>query len=142
MQRLQPVDVRRAGRLVLAGPHPALDAQDPGPAGFTGSLVVAEFATREAAIAWAAEDPYVAAGVYAKVTVKPFRRDAPGRAGHARLAAPWALDLRDESAQHAGHAGARPCGGSHWQLSIVSEAFRGKSPERGIEWFMRRWATS
>jgi uncharacterized protein YciI len=66
-----------AGRLVLAGPHPALDAQDPGSAGFTGSLVVAEFATREAAIAWAAEDPYCAAGVYGRVTVKPFRKVLP-----------------------------------------------------------------
>jgi hypothetical protein len=66
-----------AGRLVLAGPHPTIDAQDPGPAGFTGSLVVAEFATREAAIAWAAEDPYCAAGVYGRVTVKPFRKVLP-----------------------------------------------------------------
>jgi uncharacterized protein YciI len=65
------------GRLILAGPHPAIDAQDPGPAGFTGSLVVAEFATREAAIAWAAEDPYATAGVYARVTVKPFRKTLP-----------------------------------------------------------------
>ena len=65
------------GRLVLAGPHPAIDAEDPGPAGFSGSLVVAEFASREAAIAWAAEDPYCAAGVYAKVTVKPFRKALP-----------------------------------------------------------------
>jgi uncharacterized protein YciI len=65
------------GRLVLAGPHPAIDAADPGPAGFTGSLVVAEFASREAAIAWAAEDPYCAAGVYGKVTVKPFRKVLP-----------------------------------------------------------------
>jgi uncharacterized protein YciI len=66
-----------AGRLALAGPHPAIDAADPGPAGFTGSLIVAEFATREAAIAWAAEDPYAAAGVYARVTVKPFRKTFP-----------------------------------------------------------------
>jgi uncharacterized protein YciI len=66
-----------AGRLVLAGPHPAIDAADPGPAGFSGSLIVAEFATREAAIAWAAEDPYATAGVYAKVTVKPFRKTFP-----------------------------------------------------------------
>jgi uncharacterized protein YciI len=66
-----------AGRLLLAGPHPAIDSQDPGPAGFTGSLVVADFASREAAIAWAAEDPYVAAGVYARVTVKPFRKALP-----------------------------------------------------------------
>jgi uncharacterized protein YciI len=65
------------GRLVLAGPHPAIDANDPGPAGFSGSLIVAEFASREAAIAWAAGDPYVAAGVYAKVTVKPFRKVLP-----------------------------------------------------------------
>ena len=66
-----------AGRLLLAGPHPAIDSQDPGPAGFTGSLVVADFASREAAIAWAAEDPYEAAGVYARVTVKPFRKALP-----------------------------------------------------------------
>jgi uncharacterized protein YciI len=66
-----------AGRLVLAGPHPAIDTQDPGPAGFTGSLIVAEFASREAAIAWATEDPYCAAGVYARVTVKPFRKAYP-----------------------------------------------------------------
>ncbi|HXZ47674.1 MAG TPA: YciI family protein [Usitatibacter sp.] len=69
--------LQEAGRLVLAGPHPAIDAPDPGPAGFSGSLIVAEFATREAAIAWAAEDPYVAAGVYARVTVKPFRKVLP-----------------------------------------------------------------
>ncbi|MGZ5033127.1 MAG: YciI family protein [Usitatibacter sp.] len=66
-----------AGRLLVAGPHPAIDSLDPGPAGFTGSLIVAEFATREAAIAWAAEDPYAAAGVYSKVTVKPFRKVFP-----------------------------------------------------------------
>jgi uncharacterized protein YciI len=69
--------LRDAGRLVLAGPHPAIDAEDPGPAGFSGSLVVAEFANREAALAWAAEDPYAAAGVYARVTVKPFRKALP-----------------------------------------------------------------
>jgi uncharacterized protein YciI len=65
------------GRLILAGPHPAIDASDPGPAGFSGSLIVAEFASREAAIAWAAEDPYAKAGVYGKVTVKPFRKALP-----------------------------------------------------------------
>src|SRR6476659_7385042 len=65
------------GRRVLAGPNPAIDAADPGPAGFTGSIVVAEFATREAAIAWASEDPYCAAGVYGRVTVKPFRKVLP-----------------------------------------------------------------
>ena len=65
------------GRLVLAGPHPAIDAEDPGPAGFSGSLIVAEFASREAAIAWATEDPYAKAGVYARVSVKPFRKVLP-----------------------------------------------------------------
>lgn len=69
--------LQEAGRLVLAGPHPAIDGEDPGPAGFSGSLIVAEFASREAAIAWAAEDPYCAAGVYARVTVKPFRKVLP-----------------------------------------------------------------
>jgi uncharacterized protein YciI len=69
--------LQEEGRLVLAGPHPAIDSQDPGPAGFTGSLIVAEFATREAAIAWTTEDPYATAGVYARVTVKPFRKVLP-----------------------------------------------------------------
>ena len=75
LERLKAL--HEAGRLVLAGPHPAIDAQDPGPAGFTGSLIVAEFASREAALAWAAEDPYSLAGVYARVTVKPFRKVLP-----------------------------------------------------------------
>ena len=75
LERLKAL--QEAGRLVLAGPHPAIDSADPGPAGFSGSLVVAEFASREAAIAWAAEDPYCAAGVYARVTVKPFRKALP-----------------------------------------------------------------
>jgi len=65
------------GRLVIAGPHPLIDAADPGPAGFSGSLIIAEFASRDAALAWASEDPYVAAGVYAKVTVKPFKKALP-----------------------------------------------------------------
>ncbi len=65
------------GRLLIAGPHPAVDAEDPGPAGFTGSLVVAEFDSLEEARAWADTDPYVAAGVYASVTVKPFKRVLP-----------------------------------------------------------------
>jgi uncharacterized protein YciI len=65
------------GRLLLAGPHPAVDAEDPGPAGFTGSLVVAEFASLEEARDWAAADPYQGAGVYARVTVKPFRKVFP-----------------------------------------------------------------
>ena len=65
------------GRILVAGPHPAIDAEDPGPAGFTGSLVVVDFASLEEAEAWAAADPYVEAGVYAKVTVKPFKRVLP-----------------------------------------------------------------
>jgi hypothetical protein len=65
------------GRLVLAGPCPAIDAPDPGPAGFTGSLIIAEFPSLEDAHAWADADPYVAAGVYARVTVKPFKRVLP-----------------------------------------------------------------
>ena len=65
------------GRLLIAGPHPAVDSPDPGPAGFTGSLVVAEFNSLEAARAWAGEDPYITAGVYGNVTVKPFNRALP-----------------------------------------------------------------
>lgn len=65
------------GRLLLAGPHPAVDADDPGPAGFTGSLVVAEFPSLQEACDWAAADPYQTAGVYSKVTVKPFRKVFP-----------------------------------------------------------------
>ena len=66
-----------AGRLLIAGPHPAVDSSDPGPAGFTGSLVVVEFDSLENAQAWADEDPYIAAGVYRKVTVKPFNPVLP-----------------------------------------------------------------
>jgi len=69
--------LRDEGRLLLAGPHPAIDAEDPGPAGFSGSLVVAEFASLEAARAWADADPYVAAGVYSHVSVKPFKAVLP-----------------------------------------------------------------
>jgi len=69
--------LRDEGRLVLAGPHPAIEADDPGAAGFTGSLVVAEFESLAAATAWADADPYVAAGVYASVRVKPFRKVLP-----------------------------------------------------------------
>lgn len=65
------------GRLILAGPFPAIDSQDPGPAGFSGSLIVAEFPSLEAAQAWADADPYVAAGVYASVAVKPFKKVLP-----------------------------------------------------------------
>lgn len=69
--------LKSEGKLVLAGPLPAIDSPNPGPAGFTGSLVVAEFASLEAAEAWAQADPYVAAGVYASVTVKPFVKVLP-----------------------------------------------------------------
>ncbi len=65
------------GRLLLAGPLPAVDSNDPGPAGFSGSLIVAEFDSLTAAHAWADADPYVAAGVYAHVEVKPFRKVLP-----------------------------------------------------------------
>ncbi len=75
LQRLQVL--KDAGRLVLAGPHPAIDSPDPGDAGFSGSLVVAEFVSLEEARAWADDDPYNGAGVYKKVTVKPFRKVLP-----------------------------------------------------------------
>jgi len=65
------------GRLILAGPCPAIDSPDPGPAGFSGSLIVADFASLEAAKAWADADPYIAAGVYERVTVKPFKKVLP-----------------------------------------------------------------
>lgn len=65
------------GHLVLAGPFPALDTQDPGEAGFTGSLIVAEFSSLEAAQQWAEADPYVEAGVYVQVAVKPFKQVLP-----------------------------------------------------------------
>ncbi|HEB99169.1 MAG TPA: YciI family protein [Thiotrichales bacterium] len=69
--------LQNEGRLLIAGPHPAIDCEDPGPAGFTGSLIVAEFESLDAARAWAEADPYVEAGVYEKVTVKPFRKVFP-----------------------------------------------------------------
>ncbi|CAK0759598.1 protein YciI [Gammaproteobacteria bacterium] len=75
LARLQAL--RDQGRLILAGPHPAIDAADPGTAGFTGSLVVAEFPSLEAANTWAATDPYAEAGIYARVVVKPFRKVLP-----------------------------------------------------------------
>lgn len=65
------------GRLILAGPFPAVDASDPGPAGFSGSLIIAEFSSLPEAEAWAQADPYVSAGVYAHVSVKPFRKTFP-----------------------------------------------------------------
>lgn len=65
------------GRLFVAGPHPAIDNNDPGDAGFTGSLVIAEFTSLEQAQLWADADPYIAAGVYANVVVKPFKKVLP-----------------------------------------------------------------
>jgi uncharacterized protein YciI len=75
LQRLQ--QLQQEGRLVLAGPNPAIDSNDPGEAGFTGSLIVAEFPSLEDAQGWADADPYVAAGVYAEVNVKPFKQIFP-----------------------------------------------------------------
>jgi uncharacterized protein YciI len=69
--------LKSEGRLILAGPHPAVDNDDPGDAGFSGSLVVAEFESLTAAKSWADADPYVAAGVYDKVIVKPFKKVFP-----------------------------------------------------------------
>lgn len=75
IERLQ--NLKEDGRLILAGPHPAIDNIEPGPAGFTGSLVVAEFDSLESAKAWADADPYIKAGVYDTVTVKPFKKVLP-----------------------------------------------------------------
>lgn len=75
LERLQAL--QDAGRLVIAGPNPAIDSNDPGDAGFSGSVIVAEFASLEEAQAWADADPYITAGVYASVTVKPFKRVFP-----------------------------------------------------------------
>lgn len=75
LERLQAL--KDAGALLIAGPHPAIDTENPGDAGFIGSLVVAEFTSLAAAQAWADDDPYVAAGVYRQVTVKPFKKVLP-----------------------------------------------------------------
>jgi len=75
LERLQKLT--EEGRLVLAGPNPAVEAEDPGDAGFTGSVVIAEFESLSDAQAWADADPYVAAGVYASVSVKPFKKVLP-----------------------------------------------------------------
>lgn len=75
LERLQALQAQ--GRLVLAGPHPAIEAEDPGEAGFTGSLIVAEFDSLADARAWAEADPYMDAGVYADVVVKPFKKVLP-----------------------------------------------------------------
>ena len=65
------------GRLILAGPFPAIDSPDPGPAGFSGSLIVADFASQSDAQAWMADDPYVTQGVFARTTVRPFKHTMP-----------------------------------------------------------------
>jgi uncharacterized protein YciI len=75
LARLQ--DLQNEGRLLLAGPYPAVDSNDPGPAGFTGSLIIAEFESLEDARSWADADPYFEAGVYTSVSVKPFRKVLP-----------------------------------------------------------------
>jgi len=75
LERLE--QLKQQGRLLLAGPHPAIDSEDPGEAGFSGSLVVAEFDSLEQAQAWADIDPFVSAGVYQKVTVKPYKKVLP-----------------------------------------------------------------
>lgn len=75
LERLQTL--QQQGRLLLAGPHPAIDSDTPGAAGFTGSLVVAEFTSLEDARLWADADPYITAGVYQSVTVKPFKKVLP-----------------------------------------------------------------
>ncbi|MDM3872107.1 YciI family protein [Porticoccus sp. W117] len=75
LARLQ--ELKQQGRLLIAGPHPAIDSEDPGSAGFSGSLIVAEFDSLNSAQKWADADPYVAAGVYQKVTVKPFKKVLP-----------------------------------------------------------------
>ena len=75
IERLQQLNAQ--GRMVLAGPHPAIDSNDPGAAGFSGSLIVAEFESLTIAQAWAEADPFVAAGVYASVIVKPFKQVLP-----------------------------------------------------------------
>ena len=75
LERLQ--QLQNQGRLVLAGPHPAIDSEDPGSAGFTGSLIVAEFESLDQAQQWADDDPYIRANVYKQVTVKPFKKVFP-----------------------------------------------------------------
>lgn len=70
-------DLQNQGRLLAAGPHPNIDSEDPGSSGFSGSLIVAEFESLADARAWADQDPYQAAGVYSKVTIKPFKKVFP-----------------------------------------------------------------
>jgi len=75
VERLQSLVAE--GRLLIAGPNPAIDSEDPGPDGFTGSVIIAEFDSLEAALAWANDDPYLKTGVYASVSVKPFKHVLP-----------------------------------------------------------------
>lgn len=75
IERLEKL--KEQGRLIIAGPHPAIDNNEPGPAGFTGSLVIAEFESLEAAQLWANKDPYLESGAYESVTVKPFKKVLP-----------------------------------------------------------------
>ena len=75
LERLQ--QLKAAGRLILAGPHPTIDSEDPGTNGYTGSLIIAEFESLTSAQQWADADPYTEAGVYKKVTVKPFKKVLP-----------------------------------------------------------------
>ena len=75
LQRLEVL--RDAGRLLVAGPNPSIDSEDPGEAGFSGSIIIAEFDSLAAAQEWAAQDPYQAAGVYASVSVKPYKKVLP-----------------------------------------------------------------
>jgi len=75
IERLQTL--QSEGRLILAGPCPAIDSPDPGPAGFSGSIIIAEFSSLEVARTWADADPYIAAGVYEKVVIKPFKKALP-----------------------------------------------------------------
>lgn len=82
-KRVRPAHLERIqglvdeGRVIVAGPHPAIDTEDPGEAGFTGSLIVAEFSSLKEARAWANADPYLIEGVYARVSVKPFKKVLP-----------------------------------------------------------------
>jgi len=75
LQRLEAL--QQQGRLILAGPNPAIDSDDPGPAGFSGSIIIAEFTSLEQAQQWADSDPYIEAGVYRDVSVKPFKKVFP-----------------------------------------------------------------
>ncbi len=75
IQRIK--DLQEEGRLLVAGPFPAIDSEEPGPAGFSGSLIIAAFESVEAATAWAEADPYATEGVFSSVTVKPFRKTLP-----------------------------------------------------------------